>query len=577
MSWLSAIDWFIPERLREEDPDALDPGARSLRQMRLAVATHLGAAPVFAVTAALQLAFASATVAGLAAATAAGLLALPFAIRWTGSPLLATHSFPFWMTAFTLSVTGLTGGSMTGALLVAGLVPLGAVLLGGTGAGAVWTLLVCAGLATVGVLQGRGVTFPIQLPPELETASRFRAVILFTLGTFIVGAIYASLYRRALREAHEALERAETARMRRQESDTRFRALTDNASDIIAEWDQTGFIQYIGPQIERATGSPPEEFVNTHWLEHAGRIHAEDVESFSRGMERIAVSEEEIDVAFRFRHKNGEWRWFEMVLRPFRTADGEARVVSVGRDVSERREAETLRRLTRELEHTAAELAGSYRDLEEFTSMASRTLQSPLHQVLEASRRLGREGAPDEGDTDLGRLREAAARMQCVVDGLAALSQVSTAPIKPERLDAGACLDRALEALAPHVESSGGEIRRDPLPHLRADGALLTEIFRALLSNALRFCGDGPPQIRVTAELRQGRWILGVRDRGVGVPDGEDERLFKPFHTLEQGGPTAGSGIGLALCRKAVERHGGRIWVEPAPGRGAHFRFTVES
>lgn len=570
MRGLRAIDWFVPDAIRAR-------GADALRRARLAVGASGLAALAFLWTSVEQIAWGVPEVGRATAASVPLLAALPLLIRRSGSMAAVAHALPLLLYLFCLGLGVATAGRATGTLLGAVVVPLIAVLLGGRRAGAAWCVLTCVGLAGVGAAAGAELPFAIEAPLATDPGAPIRAAILAALGVTGVGAIYESLHQRALRDLTSAHARADAAARQRLESERRFRTLTENASDVITEWDETGFIYYISPQIEAFTGSPPERFIDTHWLEHVDRIHRDDVDPFRLAIERVVGGESVSDVAFRFRHEDGSWRSFELVFRPFRTADGHGRMVSVGRDVTDRREVETLRRLTRQLEETASELARANRDLEEFTSVASHDLQEPLRKLLAFSELLRQDlggELPPDAERDLAFIQEGAARMRSLVEDLLALSRTGIAPMKPARVSVDACLDRALERLALRIEETGAEITRASLPELRADATLLTEIFQNLIANALQFGGGRSPRIRISAERHQAGWTLGVGDEGIGVAPEHSEAIFEPFRRLDPADP-AGSGIGLAICRKAVERHGGRIWVESEPGRGAHFRFTL--
>ncbi len=570
MRGFRAIEWFVPDAIRAR-------GAGALRRARLAVGASALAALAFLWTSVEQIAWGVPGIATATGATAAALAALPLLIRRTGSMAVVAHGLPLLLYVFCLGLGVATAGRATGTLIGAVVVPLIAVLLGGLRAGAVWCVLTCLGLVGVGAAAGAELPFSIEAPVVSDPWAPIRATILASLGVTGVGAIYESLHQRALRDLTSAHTRADAAARQRLESERRFRTLTENASDVITEWDDTGFITYISPQIEPFTGSPPEHFVDTHWLEHVDRIHRDDVEGFRLALERVVGGESVSDVEFRFRHEDGSWRWFELVFRPFRTAEGQTRMVSVGRDVTDRREVETLRRLTGQLEETASQLARANRDLEEFTSVASHDLQEPLRKLLAFSELLRQDlggDLPPDAERDLGFIQEGAARMRSLVEDLLALSRTGIAPMKPARVSVDACLDRALERLALRIEETGAEIARASLPEVRADATLLTEIFQNLIGNALQFSGGRPPRIRISAERRQAGWTLGVEDAGIGVAPEHREAIFESFRRLDPAHP-AGSGIGLAICRKAVERHGGRIWVVSEPGRGAHFRFTL--
>jgi signal transduction histidine kinase len=137
------------------------------------------------------------------------------------------------------------------------------------------------------------------------------------------------------------------------------------------------------------------------------------------------------------------------------------------------------------------------------------------------------------------------------------------------------CVDRALDALAIRLQETGAQLTRDPLPELRGDRTLLTQLYQNLICNALKFVRGRRPQIRLTAELNDGCWTLGVRDNGIGIAPEYRRQIFGPFQRLHGRGEFDGAGVGLAICQTTVERHGGAIWVESQPGIGSHFKFTL--
>jgi light-regulated signal transduction histidine kinase (bacteriophytochrome) len=146
--------------------------------------------------------------------------------------------------------------------------------------------------------------------------------------------------------------------------------------------------------------------------------------------------------------------------------------------------------------------------------------------------------------------------------------------IEPVRLKD--CVDRALETLDLRVKETHATILADELPELSIDKTLITQLYQNLLGNALKFVPPGrQPRIRLSAARRDGQWELGVEDNGLGLKSEYAERIFKPFQRLHSRGEYEGTGIGLAICKKAVERHGGAIWVESELGQGAHFKFTL--
>ena len=146
---------------------------------------------------------------------------------------------------------------------------------------------------------------------------------------------------------------------------------------------------------------------------------------------------------------------------------------------------------------------------------------------------------------------------------------------KREKVSLGECADLALEALAIRMKETGARVTRDELPEVWGDSTLLTQLYQNLIGNALKFCGDQAPIIRLTVEEQDGSPVFGVKDNGIGIEPKYAQQIFEPFKRLHGRAEYEGSGIGLAICRRIVERHGGKIWVESEPGKGAHFRFTI--
>jgi C4-dicarboxylate-specific signal transduction histidine kinase len=244
----------------------------------------------------------------------------------------------------------------------------------------------------------------------------------------------------------------------------------------------------------------------------------------------------------------------------------------ITRDISERKRFENL--LLRQSE----ELQRSNAELEQFAYVASHDLQEPLRMVasymqLLAERYRGKLDA--KADKYIAYAVDGAQRMQSLINDLLALSRVNSRGAEFRTVDCESVLDQVLHDLAMAIRDSNAIVERGPLPTLLGDERQIGQLFQNLIGNALKFRADRPPHIRVHTERQQNQWLFRVQDNGIGIAPEHSERIFILFQRLHSRQKYSGTGIGLAICRKIVERHGGRIWVESEPGHGATFHFTL--
>ncbi|MDF9747626.1 sensor histidine kinase [Natrinema salsiterrestre] len=231
-----------------------------------------------------------------------------------------------------------------------------------------------------------------------------------------------------------------------------------------------------------------------------------------------------------------------------------------------------------ERQRSERELEASNERLEQFAHAASHDLKEPLRMVS-SYLSLVEDRYADELDADGREFIEFAVdgadRMRAMIDGLLAYSQVETQGDPFEPVDLNAVLANVRTDLELRLEETDAALSSESLPRVRGDADQLRQLFQNVLSNALEYCGDEPPQIHIGVRRDGSDWIVSVSDEGIGIDPADEERIFEVFQRLHSHEEHAGTGIGLALCRRIVERHGGEIWHESEQGDGATFEFAL--
>jgi PAS domain S-box-containing protein len=250
-------------------------------------------------------------------------------------------------------------------------------------------------------------------------------------------------------------------------------------------------------------------------------------------------------------------------------------------DITERKRAEEgLARVAAALERHAVELERSNADLAQFAYVASHDLSEPLRMVSSYVQLLERRYG-DRLDTDAHEFIEFAVdgvnRMQRLIDDLLAYSRVGTSEYEFEPVDLGALVEDTLKGMRATVSESGAQVLCHALPSVVGDPGQLRQLFQNLISNGIKFVKEKPPRIEVSAERDGSEWRFSVADNGIGIDRSHADRIFEVFKRLHGRDAYPGSGIGLSICKRIVERHHGRIWVEPNEGGGSRFRFTIPS
>jgi PAS domain S-box-containing protein len=350
------------------------------------------------------------------------------------------------------------------------------------------------------------------------------------------------------------------------ESQRHYRALAESLPHLVWTCRPDGSCDYLSPQWVEYTGLPAAEQLGSGWAE---QLHPEDRERVQAEWSRATVSGDTFDIEFRIRRADGLYRWFKTRAVPLR--DGSGAVVKwfgSNTDVDDSK-------------HALDDLRRSNADLEQFAYVASHDLQEPLRMVANYTELLAqryRDQLDDKANKYIHYTTDGARRMQQLVADLLAYSRVGSQGGRMRPVDAGKVLQAAVEFLGEAARESQATIEvSGSLPVVLADESQLFQLFQNLVANGIKFRSDTPPRISVQATFRSSRWVFAVKDNGIGIDKRYSDRIFQMFQRLHDKSRYEGSGIGLAIAKRIVERHGGQIWFESAGGTGTTFFFTMPS
>lgn len=353
-----------------------------------------------------------------------------------------------------------------------------------------------------------------------------------------------------------------------------FEKLLEAAPDPIVIVAQDGGIVVANLEAERKFGYTRAELINqpieilvpTRYRDaHAGQRQGFQADPRTRPMG--------LNAALTACRKDGTEFPVEISLSPLRTPEG-LLVISIIRDITDKRQAETA------LKAKAEELARSNAELEHFAYVASHDLQEPLRAISGACQLIKRRhGARLDAEATefLGFAVDGAKRMQDLISDLLDYSRVTSKARGPVEVDCEALMAEVKSNLSVQIAEKNAAVTSDPLPRVKADPSQLLQLFQNLVTNGLKFNSAAAPTVHVSAIAEPGVWHFAVRDNGIGIDPKYFGKLFVIFKRLHAREDYPGTGLGLALCKKIVERHGGRIWVESTLGRGAAFHFTWPS
>ncbi|HEY3362211.1 MAG TPA: MEDS domain-containing protein [Methanosarcina sp.] len=346
------------------------------------------------------------------------------------------------------------------------------------------------------------------------------------------------------------------------------RSLIEASLDPLVTIGPDGKITDVNEATKQITGYSKNELIETDFS-----YYFTDPEKAREGYRQAFVKGEVRDYPLEIKHKDGHITPVLYNASVYKDESGKViGVFAAARDITERKKAEEILKLKLE------ELAQSNAELEQFAYVSSHDLQEPLRMISSYLQLLQRkyQGKLDEkADKYIYFAVDGASRMQVLINDLLEFSRVTTRARNLEPTDSEFVLNQTLFNLELYIKENRATVSHDPLPEVIADNTQLGQLFQNLIINGIKFHSEEIPKIYISAKKQEDHWLFSVQDNGIGIDLKFSERIFEVFKRLHKREEYPGTGIGLAICKKIVERHGGRIWIESELGKGSTFYFTL--
>jgi PAS domain S-box-containing protein len=364
-----------------------------------------------------------------------------------------------------------------------------------------------------------------------------------------------------------------TARKRLEESlregERRFREMIETLPQLVWTADTNGGRDFLSRQWLDYTGMASKEKLGEQWLNF---VHPEDRARTWELWNRFLRGEGAYDLEHRLRRADGEYRWFKTRGVPIRDEHGNImKIFGTSTDIDHKiRAEESLRKLGEQLQR-------SNQELEQFAYVVSHDLREPLRTISGFLGLVRKRctGVDPEAEEFIHYAVDGANRLDRMIHDLLEYSRIQRQKTDLQPLALTDILRQVTEDLRLLIEDRAVGITHEVLPMVRGDGGQLYRLLQNLISNAITYCRDRKPEIRLRAASQDAQWRISVQDNGIGIEPAHQDRIFQIFQRLHTQQEYPGTGIGLAICKKIVERHGGRIWVESEPGKGSTFYFTL--
>jgi len=365
-------------------------------------------------------------------------------------------------------------------------------------------------------------------------------------------------------------------------SEQRYRSLVMAISEMVWTSRPRGDGMQVNPPLEEFTGLPPEQIRGSLWL---NAVHPDDRAQAMASWEQAVMTGQPYEGQFRLRRADGDWRSIHSRGIPLTDCAGRIQEwIGVGVDITERRRSEEQIRalnndLERRVEARTSELEAANRELEAFSYSVSHDLRAPLRAIDGFSRIVlseGGESLTPDLRSYLQDIRNNTLFMGQLVDSLLAFSRLSRQPVRKQRVRTAALVSRCLEDFREGRSAQTLDLRVHSLPDCWADPTLLRQVWHNLISNAFKYSSRSDPcVIEIQGAATESGQIYSIRDNGVGFDMRYASKLFGVFQRMHRAEDYEGTGVGLATVQRVIHRHGGEVWANAAPGRGATFSFTL--
>lgn len=352
-------------------------------------------------------------------------------------------------------------------------------------------------------------------------------------------------------------------------SEARYRELFENANDLVYTVSFEGTFTSLNRTAEETTGFSRDELIGA---DISAIVPPEFVDTVRDMMRRKITTHGRTTYDIEILSKDGRRIPLEVSSRLIYENSEPVAIQGIARDISERKRAE------QQLQATVAELERSNRELQQFAAVASHDMDAPLRGMVTLSRLLHENKADQldkEGGEWLSLVASSAAHMRELIDDLLVHSRVGASQRPLELVDCHSVVNQAISNIAESIQESCAELRVGELPEVEANPVELVRLFQNLIDNAMKYRGDAPLLIRITAESHENEWQFRVSDNGIGIAQEHQQGIFNVFTRLHGDDEYPGTGIGLATCKKVVERLDGRIWVESEVDKGSTFVFNL--